>query len=77
MSLEELAKPFSRRVSEHLKIADRQATSAGGRFLETCRSFNKAEISRQELVDATVPLGFKNVIDAFHVVNNGEIAGCC
>jgi hypothetical protein len=74
ISLEELAEPFSRHVCEHLKIADKQGTSQQSHFLEACRRFNKAEISRHDLVDATVRLGFNNVIDAFHVVNNEQIA---
>jgi hypothetical protein len=35
VSLEELAEPFARHVSEHLKIADKQGTSVQSRFLDT------------------------------------------
>ena len=73
ISLEELAQPFARHICEHLHIASKQATSASSRFLDTCRKFNADEIKKEELLDAAAKLGFNNVIDAFHVVHNGEI----
>jgi hypothetical protein len=72
-TLEELAVPYTRHLTEHLKRADKQITSKGSQFLEICRNFNHGKKSRTELIDATVRLGFNNVIDAFHVVNNGPI----
>ena len=74
VSLEELAEPFARHICEHLQIAAKQATSASSRFLDTCRKFNADEIKKEELLDATAKLGFNNVIDAFHVVHDGEIS---
>ena len=41
--------------------------------MKSCEEFNKGLISQDALVDRTVKLGFNNVIDAFHVVNSGEI----
>jgi hypothetical protein len=73
ISLEELAEPFSRHLCEHLQVADKQGTSQSSRFLEACRKYNAAEIKKEELVATTKKLGFQNVIDAFHVVNDGEI----
>jgi 5-methylcytosine-specific restriction endonuclease McrA len=73
VSLAELADPFSRHICSHLQFVDKQATSTSSRFLETCRKYNASEIKRDELLDATVKLGFANVIDAFHVVHGGEI----
>ena len=73
VTLEELAEPFSRHISEHLKICDKQITSRSSKFLDSCRSYNKNEISKSQLIESTVRLGFANVIDAFHVVNEGEI----
>ena len=73
VTLEELAEPFSRHISEHLKICDKQITSRSSKFLDSCRSYNENEISKSQLIDSTVRLGFANVIDAFHVVNEGEI----
>jgi hypothetical protein len=71
--LTELALPFARRVACHLKMADKQATSSSSRFLQACRQFNRGELTEAQLRDATVRLGFNNVIDAFHVVGNGEV----
>jgi hypothetical protein len=71
--LSDLARPFAAHVSEHLKLADKQATSPSSQFLDFCRKFNRGEVSKEELAEATVRLGFNNVIDAFHVVGNGEV----
>jgi hypothetical protein len=60
-------------VGEHLRRADRQATSASSRFLEAVRQFNRGGLDQNTLVRKTVALGFQNVIDAFHVVNSGPI----
>lgn len=73
VQLEELAVPFAQNVCEHLRIAQKQATSASSRFLEACVKFNEGETTREQLIDSTVRLGFNNVIDAFHNVNQGEI----
>jgi hypothetical protein len=74
VSLSDLALPFAKIIAEHLKLADKQATYSSSRFLDTCRQFNRQEISEEQLAEATVRLGFNNVIDALHVVSNGEIA---
>lgn len=74
VSLSELAEPFSRHVCEHLKINDKQATSSSSQFLDICRAYNLGEIDKAKLIDSTVRLGFVNVIDAFHNVNNAEIS---
>jgi hypothetical protein len=71
--LEDLAEPFARHVCEHLKINPKQSTSASSKFLDACRAFNTDEISKADLIAQTTKLGFVNVIDAFHVVNQGEI----
>jgi len=73
ISLEELAVPFARHIAEHLKQADKQATSASSRFLASVRQFNKGEVPHEVLVKKTASLGFQNVIDAFHVVNREPI----
>ncbi len=73
VTLHQLAEPFSRNICEHLTIADKQGTASTSRFLKTCRRFNSGEIKKEELLDATTKLGFNNVIDAFHIVNQGEI----
>ena len=73
VSLSDLAVPFAKHICEHLKGCDRQATSRSSRFLDACRFHNAGKISATELVDATSQLGFNNVIDAFHVVGDGDI----
>jgi hypothetical protein len=73
VTLSELAEPFSRHVCEHLKLNDKQATSSSSQFLDTCRAYNTGKIDKTNLIDSTVRLGFVNVIDAFHNVNNAEI----
>lgn len=72
VSLEELAVPFSKHLIEHLKLSDKQITSRSSQFLDACRSFNRGEIDQDALISTTVRLGFVNVIDAFHNVNDGE-----
>src|SRR5215831_6414402 len=73
VKLEDLAEPFSRHIIEHLARAPKQATSSSSRFLDSCRKFASGEIGKDELIGQTAKLGFNNVIDAFHVVNRGEI----
>ena len=74
VKLDDLAEPFSRHICEHLKIVDKQGTSGSSRFLNACREFNRGRISKEELLGTTVRLGFGNVIDAFHVVNQQPIS---
>jgi hypothetical protein len=69
----ELARPFAGHIAQHLKLADKQATSRSSQFLDSCRKFNRGELTEEQLAEATVRLGFNNVIDAFHVVGPGEI----
>ena len=71
--LEELAVPFARHLCEHLKVADKQGTFAQSRFLDACRACNRGELTQEQLIEQTARLGFANVIDAFHVVNQGEV----
>jgi hypothetical protein len=73
ISLEELAKPFSKNIVEHLKINDKQGNSNSSAFLDTCRKYIKGNILDEELWLKTEKLGFVNVVDAFQNVNGGEI----
>jgi len=73
VTLEELAVPYTRHLTEHLKHSEKQITTSSSRFLDTCRKFNQGQATQTALVDAAVSLGFNNVIDAFHVVNNGPV----
>jgi len=73
VTLDDLAEPFARHICEHLQLADKQATSKTSRFLSACRNFNAGGIKKEELLNTTAKLGFANVIDAFHVVHDGNI----
>lgn len=73
VTIEELAVPYTRHLTEHLTHSAKQTTSKSSRFLEACRKFNQGQSNQSALVDAAVSHGFENVIDAFHVVNNGPI----
>jgi hypothetical protein len=73
VGLDELAVPFARSICEHLRLADKQGSFGTSRFLDACRKFNSGELTHDRLIETTVKLGFNNVIDAFHVVNAGEI----
>jgi hypothetical protein len=74
VTLDELAVPFSRHLCRHLAVVDRQTTSQGSRFLDACRQHNAGTSTDAELIEATVRLGFNNVIDAFHVLDGAEVA---
>jgi 5-methylcytosine-specific restriction endonuclease McrA len=71
--MEDLAIPFAKNISAHLKHNDKQITSASSKFLDVVRRFNANEIAEDELRSQTVRLGFVNVIDAFHNVAGAEV----
>lgn len=73
VSLEELAVPYAQHLTQHLANAPRQGTSPRSQFLDACRKYNNGDLDQSGLTDVTVRLGFNNVIDAFHVVANGEV----
>ena len=70
ITLEQLAVPFSKHITDHLIVCDKQITSAGSKFLDGCRDFNAKQIDQDALIDLTVQLGFNNVLDASHNVHN-------
>ena len=73
IKLEELSEPFALNLCAHIEHSPKQATSPSSKFLDTCKAFNAGDISKSNLIEATNRLGFVNVIDAFHIVNQGEI----
>ena len=73
ISLNDLARPFSRNITEHLKISDKQGNSGSSKFLNFCRDYNKGVIDEVQLLQQTEKLGFVNVVDAFQNVNGGQI----
>ena len=73
VTLEELASPFAKHICEHLRHSPKQATSPSSKFLENCKRFISGEISQEQIDQITAKLGFINVIDAFHIVNQDEL----
>ena len=73
ISLADLAKPFSRNITAHLKQSDKQGSSVSSTFLNFCRDFNNGVIDEAKLLYQTEKLGFVNVVDAFQNVNGGQI----
>lgn len=71
--LEDLALPFAKNISEHLKICEKQITSSSSKFLDSCKKFNLKEISENDLKESAIRFGFVNVIDAFHNVAGNEV----
>jgi hypothetical protein len=72
ITLEELSEPFSRHITEHLKLVNKQTTSSSSKFLDACRQFSAGQITKTQLIEATTRRGFENVIDAFHNLSTGE-----
>lgn len=73
ITLSDLAEPFSRNITTHLRQNDKQGNSNSSTFLNHCRNFNKGDISKEKLLMETERLGFVNVVDAFQNVNGGQI----
>lgn len=73
ISLEELAQPFSRNVTDHLKQNDKQGNSSSSKFLNLCRDYNNGKINKYQLWQLTEKLGFTHVVDAFQNLNGGQI----
>ena len=73
ITLKELAVPFSRNITEHLKKSDKQGNSSSSKFLDACRDFNSKKISGSQLLLETERLGFKDVVDAFQNIHGGQI----
>jgi len=70
--LPELAVPYAACLCEHLQVEDRQSTARRSRFLDACRSRDRSDLEAAQLTEATVRLGFANVIDAFHISRGGQ-----
>jgi hypothetical protein len=74
IKLGDLAPVYAKHISQHLKQADKQATSSSSQFLDACRQYNQNSLTQNELTEQTIRLGFNNVIDAFHKVGNTDVA---
>jgi hypothetical protein len=55
--LDDLAVPYAAAICEHLRVEDRQSTSAMSRFLDACRSRNRGELDDERLAERTVRSG--------------------
>ena len=73
VSISELARPFAAHIVEHIKVQPKQGTSGSSKFLDACMQYTQHKLSLDQLHEATVRLGFVNVIDAFHVVGSDLI----
>lgn len=73
LKMAEVAPSFAHHIAQHLKVSDKQTTASSSKYLDACRRFNRGEIDKAALVEETVRNGFNNVIDAFHIVGDGEI----
>jgi len=74
VTLEELAEPFSKHLCDHIKLSPKQITSKGNNeFLLACKNYNDEKIQKSSLIDVTKRLGFKYVLDAFHILNGKTI----
>lgn len=71
--LSDLAGSYSEILCHRLKIAPKQGTSSGSKFLTACNSYNDNLITLDELIDKTITLGFENVLDAFHRVGTADV----
>jgi hypothetical protein len=50
VSLEELAKPYSQHIREHLKLSDKQGISTTSIFFDAHRKFHSGEMSEDEFL---------------------------
>jgi len=70
--LEDIALPFTKKISRHISQADRQGASPSSAYLDACRAYNLGQIDDEALVAITLNQGFRYVIDAFHNLPGGE-----
>lgn len=73
ITISDLAIPFSKHMTDHLKKNDKQGNSNSSKFLNYCRDFNSSIITQEELLKQTEKLGFVNVVDAFQNLNGNQI----
>lgn len=73
VTLEQLADPYTKHLIEHVTKHPRQTTNRSSKFIDACEKYAKGEMTYDQLISTTVKLGFNNVLDAFHVVNKGDV----
>lgn len=73
VTLDQLADPYTRHLCEHLAHSPKQSTSRSSKFIDACSGFNNGEVTHDALIATAVQFGFNNVLDAFHIVNQGDL----
>lgn len=73
VTLEQLSDPYTRHLIEHVKKHPRQTTNRSSKFMDACAGYAGGLITYDQLISTAVKLGFNNVLDAFHVVNKGNV----
>jgi hypothetical protein len=73
VTLNDLAPLYLRKLGEHLKNGARQGNFTSSGFLDAIAGYLDGQATYEQLLEQTVRLGFANVIDAFHVVNQSEL----
>ncbi len=73
ISLEELSPIFAKHMLEHVKTGKRQLTSSSSQFINALELYNLNQITWEQLMFVTERKGFTNVIDAFHIIPNGQL----
>ncbi len=69
VSFEELADYYTRELCTHIKSYKKQITAKSSKFLEACKDFNEEKIDINDLREITIKMGFTNVLERFHTVN--------
>lgn len=73
VTLEQLADPYTKHLVEHVRSHPRQTTNRSSKFMDACAGYANGTTAYDELISTAVKLGFNNVLDAFHVVNKGDV----
>lgn len=69
LRLDDVALPFALGLAAHIKVSPKQGTTNINKALrESCESFNRGELGKDELRETAVRHAFGDVIDAFHVL---------
>lgn len=68
----ELADYYTSEIRNHLKHYKKQITAKSSKFLEACSDYTEGLIDINELRDITIRIGFFNVLERFHNINQEE-----
>lgn len=73
VSLEALSPIYAKYMLEHVQNGKRQVTSTSSKFINALELYNEKKLTWEQLLLVTEKVGFKNVIDAFHNIPNGNL----